>query len=76
MKLLIKLKDGLLKMTQKQCSSVKNQNLVPEDLYLYYAFYEHGQIVGKMKKLMEERLKAGVTWEQISALHIRVGEAN
>ena len=72
MKLLIKLKDELLQMTRKQCGSVKNQNLVPEHLHLYYAIYEYDQICGKLRKLVDERLKAGVTWEQISALHTRV----
>ena len=72
MNLLMKLKADLLELSKKQCASVKNQNLVPEDLHLYYALHEYNQICGKIRKIVDDRLKVGVTWDQVSALHIRV----
>lgn len=67
-----KLRDELLKKSHEECSAVKNQNLVPNELYIYYAFYEHDQLRSKLMKLINDRLKDGVSWDQISALNARV----
>jgi len=70
-----KLYKELLDMSRKECDSVPDQDLVPKSIHIYYTYYEYYQVATKIQKLVNDRINAQVTWEQISALYVRMTSA-